>query len=285
MLTTEERVVIDPKERRAAVLEVVRAARKRLRLSLFRCNDDVLIEELTKAAQRGVTVEALVTQRAKGWQKRLDRLRGQLSDSGVTVHVYADPVVKYHAKFIVADTGPSLVGSLNFTRKCFKRTSDFVVVTGDPTIAAGLISLFEADLRDTAVPADVPWRLIVGPEFARPRLEHLLKKARRSIRIIDRKVTDPGMLALLRAKQAEGVDVTIVEGEQVCELASHGQLLVIDDTVAVIGSIALSSKSLAFRREVSIIVDDTFAVERLSRYVERAGEGQETRPVLEARPE
>ena len=39
MLTTEERVVVDPKERRAVVLELVRAARKRLRLSLFRCND------------------------------------------------------------------------------------------------------------------------------------------------------------------------------------------------------------------------------------------------------
>jgi len=285
MLTTEERVVVDPKERRAAVIEVVRAARRRLRLSLFRCNDEGLIEELTKAAERGVTVEALVTQRAKGWQKRLDRVREKLSDVGVTVHVYADPVVKYHAKFIVADTGPSLVGSLNFTRKCFKRTSDFLVVTGDPTIAAGLIALFEADVRDAPVPSDLPWRLIVGPEYARPRLEHLLKKARRAIRIIDRKVTDPGMLALLRAKQSEGVEVTIVDHDQICDLVSHGQLLVIDDTVAVIGSIALSSKSLAFRREVAIIVDDSFAVERLSRYIERAGEGQEPRPLIEARPE
>lgn len=285
MLTTEERVVVDPKERRAVVLELVRAARKRLRLSLFRCNDEELIAELMNAAGRGVTVEALVTQRAKGWQKRLDRLREQLADGGVTVHVYADPVVKYHAKFIVADAGPSLVGSLNFTRKCFKRTSDFLVITGEPTIASGLIALFEADMRDLPVPGDLPWRLIVGPEYARQRLEHLLKKARRSIKIIDRKVTDPSMLALLRAKHSEGLEVAIASGDQVCDLASHGQLLVIDDTVAVIGSIALSSKSLAFRREVSIIIDDTFAVERLSRYADRALEGHDTRASLEARPE
>lgn len=285
MLTTEERVVVEPKDRRAAAVDVIRAARKRLRLSLFRCNDEVLIDELMEAAARGVTVEALVTQRAKGWQKRLDQLREKLSDGGVTVHVYSDAVVKYHAKYIVADEGPSLVGSLNFTRKCFKRTSDFLVVTGDPALAAGLIALFEADLRDTSGPADLPWRLIVGPEYARPRLEHLLKKARRRIRIIDRKVTDPGMLALLRAKQAEGVDVMIVDGDRIGDLAAHGPLLVIDDNVAVIGSIALSSKSLAFRREVSIIVDDAFAVDRLRRLVDRASEGQDRCAILEARPE
>ena len=50
--------------------------------------------------------------RAKGWKKRLDQLWMLLESMGAQLHRYADPVVKYHAKYIVADNGPALVASL-----------------------------------------------------------------------------------------------------------------------------------------------------------------------------
>ena len=40
------------------------------------------------------------------------------------VWAHTDPVVKYHAKYLVADDGPAVVASLNLTRKCFERTCD-----------------------------------------------------------------------------------------------------------------------------------------------------------------
>src|SRR5829696_999932 len=123
------REALSRRARRGAVLDVFRQARAHLWLSLFRCNDKEVFRELKAAVGRGVDVEVLVTSRAKGGKKKLRKLWRRLEDTGATVHAYNDPVVKYHAKYVVADHGPALVASLNFTKKCFAKTCDAVVIT------------------------------------------------------------------------------------------------------------------------------------------------------------
>ena len=59
------------------------------------------------------------------------------------MQAYSDAVVKYHAKYLVADEGPAIVASCNFTRKCFERTCDAIVVTYDPDVASGLRALMD----------------------------------------------------------------------------------------------------------------------------------------------
>ena len=53
---------------------------------------------------------------------------------GAVVTRYADPVVKYHAKYLVADEATAIVTTLNPTRKCFTRTWDAVLVTHDASV-------------------------------------------------------------------------------------------------------------------------------------------------------
>ena len=65
-------------------------------------------------------VEVLVTSRAKGGKKKLRKLWNRLEETGAARHAYTDPVVKYHAKYLVVDEGPAVIASLNFTRKCFE---------------------------------------------------------------------------------------------------------------------------------------------------------------------
>jgi len=112
-----DRVVASPAECREAILEAIRGASREILLSLFRCNDKEIFEELGRARARGVAVSALVTARADGSSKKLEKLRLALLEVGASVTVYADPVVKYHAKYLVVDDGPAIVASLNFTKK------------------------------------------------------------------------------------------------------------------------------------------------------------------------
>ena len=51
-----------------------------------------------------------------------------LERTGASLKAYTDPVVKYHPKYLVADEGPAVVASLNFTRKCFRKTCDALVL-------------------------------------------------------------------------------------------------------------------------------------------------------------
>src|SRR5713226_9334989 len=132
-----DRLIVGAEPRRAAVLDVIRQAQRCITLSLFRCNDDEVFSELAAAVHRGVVVEGLVTSRAKGGKKKLAKLWSRLEQTGAAVKAYTDPVVKYHAKYLVADEGPALVASLNFTKKCFSQTCDAVVLTHDAAVVDG----------------------------------------------------------------------------------------------------------------------------------------------------
>jgi cardiolipin synthase A/B len=258
--TVPDRLVSGCDERRAAVIDAIRDARHSIALSLFRCNDKAIFAELAAATARGVAVDVLVTSRVKGGRKKLDKLWRALEQTGASLHPYTDAVVKYHAKYLVADDGPSIVASLNFTKKCFKKTWDALVVTHDPAVASGLKRLMDADRDGAPMPDDLPPRLIIGPERARAQLTALVVSAKRSIRLIDAKVSDPDLIDLLKRRRAEGIAVEMYSEKRIGPLKSHGKIMLIDDSTAIVGSLALAALSLDFRREVAIVVTEPPAV-------------------------
>ena len=250
------------------MLDVIRGATHELALSVFRCDDFKVLDALSDAVQRGVRVRALLTQRAKNWDKRLQDLGVFLESMGAEVHRYAGAETKYHAKYIVADDGPALIASLNFTRKCFDKTCDFLIVTREAAAIAGLQALFEIDCHapGSPLPPNLADSLIVGPDRARPRFREILGNARRSIQLVDHRVSDPEFVALLRGRQAAGVSVQVLGLGGVAGMSSHGKLMLVDDTVAAIGSISLSPPALNLRREVAAVIGDPANVAELKRF-------------------
>jgi len=266
-----DRIVTSAEERRETVLQVIREARSTLALSLFRCNDTAVFEELTRARGRGVAIDVLVTSRSRGGKKRQRKLWRALEATGASIRLHVDPVVKYHAKYLVADEGPALVASLNFTRKCFRKTIDAIVITHDPAVVAGLRQLIAADSEARAITDVLSPRLIVGPERARPQFTAIIEQARSSIRLIDAKASDPAMTALLRARRVAGIRVDLYEAKRLSGMKSHGKIMLIDDTLAVVGGLSLNAMSLDFRREVAVTVDEPTAVRRVSELFEALG--------------
>jgi len=255
-----DRVITAVDERRATVLDVIRQTKRELALSLFRCNDQTIFDEIGRAVERGVAVDVMVTSRVKGGKKKLKKLGEALQRTGAAIHTYTDPVVKYHAKYIVADDGPAVVASLNFTRKCFAKTADALVVTHDPDVVSGLRRLMAADKEGRPIPADLTNRLIVGPERARRQFTALIDEARSSIRLIDAKLSDPDLTERLHARRADGLRVDVLGGKRLGDLKSHGKIMLVDDRLAVVGGLALAALSLDFRREVAITVEEPSAV-------------------------
>ena len=262
----KERLVLNPAERKAALLNVIGSARRRLVLSLFRCDDFSILDALAAALERGCEVEAILTKRAKGGKKRLKKLWGALEEMGAVVTRYADPVVKYHAKYLVADGTTAMITTLNPTRKCFTRTWDALLITEDPSVVKGLLMLFRADAAGKPLPSRRPIsrRLIVGPERSRAEIRALINGAQSSIRILDHKLSDPDVVALLRDRRDQGITVTVLGKQPVRGFEPHGKMMIVDEARAVLGSTALSTLSLDFRREVSIVIHDPGLVKQLN---------------------
>ena len=255
-----DRVVIAMADRRTTVIDIIRNAKRHIALSLFRCNDDAIFAELAAAAARGVVVDVITTSRAKGGRRKMAKLRESLDATGATVTVYTDPVVKYHAKYLVADDGPAVVASLNLTKKCFRRTCDALVVTYDPAVVSSLRRLMAVDAARERMPDDLSERLVIGPERARRQFTSFITEARTSIRLIDAKLSDPDLVALLKTRRSEGVTVEVYDAKRIGEWKSHGKIMLIDEKRLVIGSLALAALSLDFRREIAIVVDEPAAV-------------------------
>jgi phosphatidylserine/phosphatidylglycerophosphate/cardiolipin synthase-like enzyme len=253
-------VVTAPDHRRDLVITTIRQARERLVLSLYRCNDKAIFDELKQARARGVQVDVLVTSRSGGGRKRLRKLWEALEETGVSLHPHTDPVVKYHATYLVADDGPALIASLNFTRKCFAKTIDAIVVTYDRDVVSGLRALLTADCGHEAMPERLSSRLIVGPENARRQFTSIITQASSSVRLIDRKASDPALMSLLQTRSSEGVRVELYDGKRLCGLRSHGKIMLVDDRLAVVGGLSLNPMSLDFRREVAVAVTEPAAV-------------------------
>lgn len=267
---TRDRIVIEPAERRAAVLRVIRGARRRLGLTIFRLNDQVVLDEVGAAVARGVEVDVLLTRRASGWRRRLDRLRQALERQGVRVTPHGARATKHHAKYVVADEGPLLVASFNLTRKCFEHTCDFALETYDPAAVVDAWRLFDADLARRPLPlaAAARSRLVVGPEWAGDAVRSLLEGATRRIAIIDHKLDDPRVRRILQAKARQGVRVDHVATRLVGGRTAHGKVTIVDGRTALVGSLALSATSLELRRELGILVTDRDIVRRLDRFVD-----------------
>ena len=266
-----DRIVTTPAARREAVLDAIHGAESRITLSLFRCTDKALFGELVAAVDRGVDVQVLVTSRAKGGKKKLKKLWKRLEDTRATIVPYTDPVVKYHAKYMVVDDGPALITSMNFTRKCFDNSCDAVAITYDPAVVNGLRQLMATDRECGAAPATLPDRLIIGPERARRQFTALIEQARKSIQIIDAKMSDPGLIDLVNQRRAQGIAVEIFGQKRLGSLISHGKMMLVDGQRAVIGSLALTALSLDFRREVALVVDEPAAVAELDQLFRSIG--------------
>ena len=260
-----EQLILDPAARKPALLDLIGSARRRLVLSLFRCDDLTVLDALASALERGVEVEAILTKRAKGGKKRLKKLWGALEEMGAVVTRYADPVVKYHAKYLVADNTTAMITTLNPTRKCFTRTWDAILITRDPAVVKGLVTLARADAAGRPLPRrPLSRRLIVGPERSREEIRGLITGAKHSIRILDHKLSDPDLVALLRERRQDGVTVSVVGKHPLRGFEPHGKMMIIDESRAILGSTALSTLSLDFRREVSVVVHHPALVKHLN---------------------
>src|SRR5436190_23635781 len=66
-----DRLILSPAERRAWILQFLAAARRTNYISIFRCDDLRIVDELASAVMRGVEVRILLTLKARVWSQKL----------------------------------------------------------------------------------------------------------------------------------------------------------------------------------------------------------------------
>jgi len=258
------KLIIQPESGVVPIVQAIKTAKKAIDIFIFRFDRDEIEKALAAAVQRGVTVRANIAHTNRGGEARLRKLEQRLLAAGVTVSRTADDLLRYHAKYMIADSVLHLFG-FNFTHLDIDRSRSFAISTRDGKSVAEAAKLFEADLTRQPFTAGKS-QLVVSPESARTKLSAFISGARKELAIYDAKVQDPSIIKLLKDRASKGVKIRIIgsmkgkdpgiKERKLGSMRLHVRAIVRDGTRAFVGSQSLRKDELENRREVGLIISN-----------------------------
>jgi cardiolipin synthase A/B len=271
------KLIIQPDAGVVPVVQAIRKAKKTIDVCIFRFDIDEIERALAAAVQRGVRVRALIAHTNRGGEARLRKLELRLLAAGLTVSRTADDLLRYHAKYMIADDTLHLFG-FNFTKTDLLKSRSFVVATRDRKAVSEALKLFEADCtRQTYKPAAS--HLVVSPDTARATLSAFIKGARRELAIYDTKVHDLAMVKLLNERATKGVKIRVIGSVKKADplievrplrlMRLHVRVIIRDGTRAFVGSQSLKKEELDARREVGVLVTNPTVTRKLMQVFEQ----------------
>lgn len=134
------------------LLTLIQLSEHRLRITSAYFNpDEHLVAELSRAVERGVTVQVLVP--GQHADKRFVRLNGEgiyaeLLERGIELKTYERSMM--HAKIVTVDGAVASIGSANFNQRSMQHDEECNLVIADPAVVAIFDRHFDDDLAASA---------------------------------------------------------------------------------------------------------------------------------------
>lgn len=271
------RLLIQPDDGINPIVEALDGAKKSIQIMIFRFDRSEIERALVEAAQRGVTVTALIAHTNHGGEKYLRRFEMRLLEEGITVARTAGDLVRYHGKMFIVDGKELYLLAFNYTHMDITLSRSFAAVVRDPQVVREAQRLFEADCKRVAYVSENQ-NLLVSPVNARQRLKAYIAGAKRQLLIYEMKLSDPEFIRLLNDKVSAGLDVRIISrapvrnaalAVRVSAMRLHVRGMVRDGHDAFLGSMSMRRLELASRREVGVIFQDPKAVKAMAATFEK----------------
>lgn len=279
-------LIQEPDRGLAPVLDVIKTARRQVRMSMYELAAPAATDALVAARARGVDTKVLLDAAYRGRATNLDTFHA-LRAAGIDVR-WAPSSVLFHEKAIVADD-VAAIGTGNLSSRFSATSRDDWVLDRVPVEVAAIAETFDEDFRGGdighAVPGVQAPHLIWSPA-ARPAFLKVITGARRTVSITSEEFTDAAVSRAVSAAAGRGVRCRIIVNEDaassaavekvrvggcsvhVLPLSKHGlymhQKLILVDDQLVLGSQNLAPRSLANNRELSLHLTEGDAPELIA---------------------
>ncbi|NOT24733.1 MAG: phosphatidylserine synthase [Acidobacteria bacterium] len=288
------KLLIQPQDGVAPLVAAIKKAKKSVDIVIFRFDRAEIEEALKDAAERDVSVTALIAYANTGGEKGLRKLEMRLLEAGVTVSRTADDLSRYHDKLLIIDRRVLYVLSFNFTHLDIDHSRGFGIVTRKRNLVQEALKLLRADNKRRAYKAGLD-AFVVSPVNARKQLLALIGRARKELLLYDPKIADAEMLRALHERAKKGVEVRIIGSVgrksphlKVRPLGGfrlHTRTIVRDRQEVFVGSQSLRKAELDSRREVGVIVRDSKVVSGVVKTFEADWRAKETAETVQTPPQ
>jgi len=288
------KLLIQPQDGVAPLVAAIKKAKKSVDIVIFRFDRAEIEEALKDAAERSVSVTALIAYANTGGEKSLRKLEMRLLEAGVTVSRTADDLARYHDKLLIIDRRVLYVLSYNFTHLDIDHSRGFGIVTRKRNLVQEALKLLRADNNRRPYRAGLD-AFVVSPVNARKQLLALIGRAKKELLLYDPKIADAEMVRALHERAKKGVEVRIIGSVgrksphlKVRPLGGfrlHTRTIVRDRREVFVGSQSLRKAELDSRREVGVIVRDSKVVSGVVNTFEADWGAKETAETVQTTPQ
>jgi cardiolipin synthase A/B len=269
-----------------------------VRMVMYHLKDPNVINALIAAQNRIPTVQVILDQSSLN-DPTLQPGYRQLLDAGVTVMKSSAAFSITHEKAMAVDDQKVFITAMNMTTG-YGTERDFGVITQDASVIAEWNSVFSADVQNaTAGTGNTPAlsvpSLIWSPVSSTSKLTALIGSAGSTIISTVENITDTSIIDALGAAVQRGVTVRLITPECVvgpnpllnyqalAKLASYGvftrimpypatpttpymhsKMILVDSTVAYVGSVNFTVNSTQHAREAGVIFTNPPATQTMN---------------------
>ena len=267
------RLMQEPDDGYQFVADLINAAARSVRMTMYELADRHIVDALIDAHQRQLTVKVILDAAFHGRTTNQDAYQ-RLRESGADV-IWAPEDVIYHQKTVTVDDTTAAVSTANLVSRYYPTSRDAAILTTDRSDIAAITATFDADFASAATdtpPLGTPsTHLIWSPNGKAAFLQHITS-ATTSLDITT-ELTDRDVITAIATDARRGVACRIIvnadpalsptvsqlaasgcsvhqPAHNSAELYIHEKTLLTDNTSLILGSHNLTPKSLEDNREL-----------------------------------
>jgi cardiolipin synthase len=278
-------VFTEPESGAGPVVDAIRYAQRSIWVEVYILTDTDVITALEDAANRGLEVRVLLEPHPVGSSSAdVQQVMEKLKLTGIQVQVTNPAFQLTHAKFMLMDSATLWLMTANLSKSALGGSTsatnrDYLLEDTDAQDVQETAQIFDADWKRTP-PTLRDANLFVSPINGRVKSLALIASARHSLSLENEEMQDQQVEEALIQAVRRGVSVQVIlpapgggqdanasgvarlraAGVSVHlehQLYMHAKLMIVDGTLAYVGSENFSAASLDLNRELGLLVANT----------------------------
>lgn len=276
-----DQLIIEPDMGRQPIINAIQNAQHSVKLVMYGFTDQSLLDAIVQQKNAGKAVNVILEETPYKAEDENKKAIAELNNNHISWQGHIPPFRLIHQKTLLLDERKAIVMTFNFTNSTFKNERNFALIIDDPQKTKQIAAIFSADWNHVPMTNPNP-DLITSPEDSRVKLLVLIGQAKKSLRIYAESISDYEIVGALAKAAKEGVAVQMLTSAKMTEkqknfltragvtiqysptFIMHAKVFMMDDQLAMIGSINLTRSSLEDNRELSVLTREQEIIKQLN---------------------
>ncbi len=284
--TFADQLIIEPDMGRAPLLNSINRAKHSIDLVMYGFTDETLLDALLSKKNHGTDLKVILEPSPyRATDENSDTI-ALFKKNNVQWVPGVDNMRLTHQKTLILDDKQAIVMTFNFTHSSFDAKAshpqrNFGLIIDDPRKVRDILDVFNNDFQHQR-PSMKNDDLIYSPYNSREKWLQYINQAKHSIKMYAQSISDNDIVNALSHAANRGVKIEILTTDKSkqpvyneltqsgvdLEISKHyyihAKVMMIDDQVAILGSINLTRASLDDNRELAVVIRDAHIIQQLN---------------------